>query len=499
MRGPKLWPGKNASHCSQYDLDTAKQRLKSRQPYRNTIMENFAFIATITTLILYLLLRRKSSKLKETDLLADKLERRIIELRKLTEIESAKNKQLEEQIEALRKQIVPEEEAKAAWAAFEKEKKDIELRLHELKLTEQRELKVLNEQIDCVREDINLHELGFRKRSFTYEDPKSYQDAIAALEDRISDALKSGNAACCIKNWAIEGSQKKGELMIKKMLKIAIRAFNADADAAIARVKWNNIKIMEQRIRKSEETIEKCLDEWGIVIVDTYRDMKIQELYLTHEQEEVEHRIKEEQRAIKEQMRDEEKARREAEKARLDSEREERRLQQALAKAKQEMDASHTADMTKHVMKIKELELLLAQAGDTKLRAISMSQLTKMGYVYIISNIGSFGDNVFKIGMTRRLDPMDRVWELSDASVPFDFDVHALIKCDDAPALENKLHETFSDRRLNMVNDRKEFFRVTIAEIQQIVSKEGFDVKLTELAEAREFVESEALRKQSVN
>jgi hypothetical protein len=457
-------------------------------------MEFFAFLAIVAAIVFFVLMRQKAGKLKETELLVSDQQQRVAALNKQVTAETTKSQQLEQQMDSLRKRVVPDAEAKAAWAAFERDKADIEQRIAKIRGASEQELKALKEQIEHVKDEVELQEIGFRRRTFTYEDPKSYQDAISDLEDRMAEALKSGNAARCNINWSIEGSQKQGEAMIKKLLKIAIRAFNADADAAIARVKWNNLQAMEDRIRKSEETIEKNLDKWGIVIVDTYRDMKVKELHLTYEQEEVEHRVKEEQKEIKEQMREEERARREAERARIEAEQEERKLQQAIAKAKQEMEASHTADMTKHMMKIKELELRLAQAGADKNRAISMAQLTKMGHVYIISNEGSFGTGVFKIGMTRRLDPMDRVWELSDASVPFDFDVHAMIKCDDAPALESKLHDTFSDRRLNLVNERKEFFRVTVREVQRVVSEEGFDVKLTELAEAREFRESEGIR-----
>jgi hypothetical protein len=277
-------------------------------------------------------------------------------------------------------------------------------------------------------------------------------------------------------------------------MKLALRTFNADSDAAIAKVKWNNIGTMADRVNKSEETIEKTLDKWGIVIVDSYRDLKLKELRLTFERAELDQRIKEEQKEIREQQREEEKARREAETAERVAEKEERQLAMALEKAKQEMSHAHTADMTKHLMRIKELEIQLASAGEDRQRAVSMAQLTKMGNVYIVSNVGSFGHEVLKIGMTRRMDPMDRIWELSDASVPFDFDVHGMIKTDDAPGLEAKLHQKFEDRRLNLINLRKEFFRVTIKDIQEVVTALGLDVRLTLAAEARELLESEALR-----
>jgi hypothetical protein len=146
-----------------------------------------------------------------------------------------------------------------------------------------------------------------------------------------------------------------------------------------------------------------------------------------------------------------------------------------------------------------ELEAMVAEAHAAKERAISRAQQTRSGHVYVISNIGSFGTNVYKIGMTRRLDPMDRIWELSDASVPFDFDVHAIIYTEDAPGLENELHQRFAERRINMVNQKKEFFCVSIDDIAQVVRERCGDIELTLVAEAAEFIQSEAFRRDNGN
>jgi len=124
-----------------------------------------------------------------------------------------------------------------------------------------------------------------------------------------------------------------------------------------------------------------------------------------------------------------------------------------------------------------------------------MAQQTRKGNVYIVSNIGSFGQEVFKIGMTRRLDPMDRIYELSDASVPFDFDVHAMIACDDAPALETMLHAEFDVMRINKVNYRKEFFRVPLDRVRTLLSGKGIETTFTMLADAHEYRETQALNK----
>ncbi|MGE3727310.1 MAG: GIY-YIG nuclease family protein, partial [Candidatus Sericytochromatia bacterium] len=145
--------------------------------------------------------------------------------------------------------------------------------------------------------------------------------------------------------------------------------------------------------------------------------------------------------------------------------------------------------------KLAEAEIRLHDAEEAKKRAISQAQLTKCGHVYVISNIGSFGEDVFKIGMTRRLDPMDRVKELGDASVPFPFDVHAMIYSEDAPGLENQLHKLFNESRLNRVNNRKEFFRVGLKDIEKAAHKFGATVEFTKIAEAKEYRESVAFEK----
>ena len=352
----------------------------------------------------------------------------------------------------------------------------------------------LNDQIKHLENKVELIDLGVFRREFTYKDPASYQEALKELWGKQDEMLKQKKAAVCSLSWEVRGSQKEGEQMVGNLIKLALRAFNGEADAAVARVKWNNFESMKDKILKSESAIEKMLAKWGITIADSYRNLKIKELKLTYEKAELDKQIQDEQRAIREEQKEEERALKEAEQARKKAEQEEAKIESALARAKAEMATVHTADMTKHIQKIKDLEDKLRAAEELKQRAISQAQLTKSGNVYIISNPGSFGENMFKIGMTRRLDPMDRIWELSDASVPFDFDVHGMIKTDDAPKLEAKFHKVFAAKRVNMINERKEFFNVTIAEIQEICSKEGLDVKLTLAAEAQEWWESRALR-----
>jgi hypothetical protein len=282
--------------------------------------------------------------------------------------------------------------------------------------------------------------------------------------------------------------------MTKQYSKLMLRAFNGECDSIIARVSWNNIGNMEARLAKSYESINKLGGVTQSSITKAYFDLKLAELRLEFELQEKIHAEKEEQRLIREQMREEEKAQRELEQAQKKAEDEEARYQKALDKARQEIEQATGTKLEGLTQKIVELEGLLQNAKEQKARAMSMAQMTKSGHVYIISNIGSFGENVYKIGMTRRLEPLDRVRELGDASVPFSFDVHGMVYSDNAPELENLIHKKLMDQRVNLINNRREFFRADIEQIEQLFKETGTDLVLTKLAEAREYRESISIR-----
>jgi hypothetical protein len=250
---------------------------------------------------------------------------------------------------------------------------------------------------------------------------------------------------------------------------------------------------MESRIRKAWEAINGLVGVQQCEIVPAYLDFKLKELYLVHEYQEKLQEEKEEQRRIREEMREEEIARRELERAQIEAEREETRYAEALCKARVEAERAISEKQQKMLEKVGELQRKLEEAHTNKERAIARAQMTCSGYVYIISNIGSFGEHVYKIGMTRRLDPMDRVRELGDASVPFQFDVHAIIYSEDAPGLENALHRKFHHRRVNRVNERKEFFNVTIEEIAEVVRQHDGEIAITLAAEAADYRKTLAL------
>ncbi|MEK0161888.1 DUF4041 domain-containing protein [Pseudoalteromonas piscicida] len=277
----------------------------------------------------------------------------------------------------------------------------------------------------------------------------------------------------------------------------AVDAFNGKVDTALAKVKYDNYGKIKQEI----------IDAFALVNHNgtPFKNARINQSFLDTRQEELKwavstHELRQielaEQREIKQQIREEEKARKEIEKAIKEAEKEERILQKALEKARAELATANEEQRMEFEAQLADLESKLVEAEERGQRALSMAQQTRRGHVYVISNIGSFGDNVFKIGMTRRLEPLDRVKELGDASVPFSFDIHAMIYSEDAPTLEKELHRRFERESVNKINPRKEFFKTSLAEIRQVVEQQNLsDVHWTMKAEAAEYRESLAIEK----
>jgi hypothetical protein len=387
---------------------------------------------------------------------------------------------------------------------------DLELELKEAKIQTQAKLKDLNTQyssahdqylnlkkeLSIVEENIEDMSFGLYKPHFDYATSEEYRQSLEAIRTQQKVMIRKEKAAICDKNWTVEGSVAKGTQMTKKNMKLMLRAFNGECDAAAANVAWNNISKMEARIQKVFEAVNKLGASNYISLNKEYLLLKLSELRLVHEYEEKKYQEREEQRQIKELMREEERAQREFEKAKVEAEREEFRFQKALEKARQELLTASVGQVEVLNAEIAALQTRLDEAHALKERAISQAELTRSGYVYIISNIGSFGEDVFKLGMTRRLEPMDRIRELGDASVPFGFDVHAMIYCDDAPSLECALHNYFTKRRVNLVNPRKEFFKISLEDIEAFAEERQLDLRLTKLAEAKEYRETLTTRKE---
>lgn len=348
----------------------------------------------------------------------------------------------------------------------------------------------LMHEIELLEENLEMTSYGLYQPHYEFDTSEEYKQVLDGIRKSQKEMVKNKTAVVSHTEWTVDGSKTKGRQQVNQYIRIMLRAFNGECDAAVAKVTWNNITRMEERIRRSYDAINKVGTNMRIEITDKYLNFKMNELHLTHEYEQKKYEEKEEQRRIREDMKEEERAQRELEKAQIEAEKEEQRYEKALDKARKDVEKATGDKLTKLNEQIAQLEQQLEAAHEQKERAVSRAQVTKSGYVYVISNIGSFGDDVYKIGLTRRLEPMDRVKELGDASVPFTFDVHAMIFSEDAPGLENTLHRSFNDKRVNLVNQRKEFFNVSLDDIARVVQENHSEIEFTKLAEAKEYRET---------
>ena len=339
-------------------------------------------------------------------------------------------------------------------------------------------------------EKLALAELGVYQPHFDFQASEAFKERIRSVRDRQKEMVASRTAAIGTTDWAVEGSASKGKAMMNRQMRLTLRAFNNECEAAIANTRWNNVNAMEKRILAAEKAIDKANTSLDLHLNPDYVKLKLEELYLTHEYREQLKLEREERAELARAEREEKKLLAEAEEA----EREEHKYQKLLEKARKEAEADvNNAGMRE---RIAELEALVAEAHSASERARAMAEMTKSGYVYIISNIGSFGEDIVKIGLTRRLDPDDRVRELGDASVPFSFDTHAMIYSDEAPALESALHREFAERRVNMTNNRKEFFRVSLEEVEDAVARLAPGAGFFKDREAQEWHETLARRRE---
>jgi len=275
--------------------------------------------------------------------------------------------------------------------------------------------------------------------------------------------------------------------------RFVVDAFNGRVDAILSRARHDNYGTLEQEIRDAYSLVNlNGLAFHDARILPTYLDVRLAELKWAVVVHELAKKQREEQRYLREKLRDEEEARKEYEEKMRQAAKEEELKRKAVEEAEKKFASANAEQKAQFEQELEKVRKELAEATEVKL---TIAQQTKKGHVYIISNIGSFGEGIFKIGQTRRLDPQERVDELSSASVPFEFDIHALIESENAPALEHRIHKQFLGMQVNKMNVRKEFFRVPLSELHQEIDKlkkgEDFTVKIwTDKAVATEYKDS---------
>ena len=343
---------------------------------------------------------------------------------------------------------------------------------------------------EVLYQSVNLFE-----PKYNFASSEEYKDRLEQIRNRQKEMVKDKTAVSYFKDWTVNGSLSEGRKMTNDNIKMILRCFNTDCDNAISKVKYNNVDSTQSRIQKSFDTLNKLNEINKVSLSKDYLNLKFAELWLAVEYAFKKQDEKEEQKQIRQELREQAKLQKELEEARKNIVKEQQHYSNALTKLNTQLESDLSEEQKNNLLEKKQeveeqLQKLQKSLENVDYRAANQ----KAGYVYIISNIGAFGENVYKIGMTRRLEPMDRVDELGDASVPFNFDVHAMIFSEDAPKLEAALHKAFEDKKLNMINTRREFFHVTLDEIEQVV-KENYDktVEFVKTPPAEQYRRSKAI------
>jgi hypothetical protein len=325
-----------------------------------------------------------------------------------------------------------------------------------------------------------LQEVGVYQYTSILDTSEGYSDKIAEIRSKIKERnIANGGAITAAQGWTVNGSTAEGSKMIKEFSKLMLRAYNGEVDDALRTLKPYKLDAAIDRVNKVEDSIEKLGKTMLIAIDDDYHQLRVSEIKLTADYLAMREEEKEKQKEEKLRLKEEEKAQKEFEKEREKLNKELSHHQAVLAKA----------DETGNVQAAEEAKVKIAEVQNGISGVEERAANIRTGYVYVISNIGRFGEQVLKIGLTRRLDPEERIQELSDASVPFKFDTHAIIFSVDAVSLEKQLHHELESHRVNKVNARKEFFRVTPALVKDLLERLSTDGVLTykEEAEAPEW------------
>lgn len=283
----------------------------------------------------------------------------------------------------------------------------------------------------------------YEKPTYLYETSERYAIEIKNIRERQKKLIQDKQVIIIHNDASMFDGPPIAKRILNDQIKMMVRSFNIECDSLIARVNPGNFQRTLERIDAIATGLEKSSADLRYGFNIEYVKLKYEECKLQYQFTLKKKQEQDEQRALREQMREEERARREYEKAIEEASKEEATYERLLEKAREALKEASDDERRAAELRIQQLEEELAEAQAKAQRAVSMAQQTKKGHVYIISNIGSFGEGVYKIGLTRRLDPKERVDELGDASVPFSFDIHAIIASDDAPSLENRLHKEF--------------------------------------------------------
>lgn len=336
----------------------------------------------------------------------------------------------------------------------------------------------LQEKLHPMRVQVKLEEAGFTEYDHPAKDSVELAAALRDLRKDVQMAVRSYNAVESLDDFEPPHTKSGRNKLAKDSARLALMAFNSQVDSIIEAASARNYEASLAKIFKAAEVVERQCTVTGVRIKPNYVELRARELQLAVDHLKAKQLEKELEKERKAELREQAKAERElqAERERLEKERQ--HYLNVLKTVEEIGDEAETARLKQQIIEIEK------GINDVEKREANI----RAGYVYVISNIGSFGERMVKIGMTRRLDPMDRVRELGDASVPFNFDVHALFFSDDAVSVETELHHRFADKRVNRINARREFFYATPAEVREALKDvAGNLLEFTEEPEAEQY------------
>lgn len=383
--------------------------------------------------------------------------------------------------------------------------KDLKTKKDELlKSTSAAEKELNSLKADIYSEKELVEDYGFESFPFEYSDSKQYKEAIKSARDYQKDLVKNDTACNKLFQLTFNNSVSEGTKAQNRAKRMLIRTFNGEVETIIKKVTFRNIETSRKKINKSFESLNKLNEvSNGVVISNLYLNSKLSELDLHYgkkvKEEEEKEKAAEERELLREQKRAAQEIKKELARQEKERKKKEKEIQLREDILKQITDElSIDSEAAKKARE--EIESLKKELQDIlgREQSISQAELTSAGYVYIISNVGSFGEDIYKIGLTRRLDPQQRITELSSASVPFKFGCHGMIWSMDAVNLENELHKKFNNHRVNKVNPRKEFFNVTFEDIKNAVYEIDPNIELIEDVEAEEYYQTLAIEKRQL-
>jgi hypothetical protein len=346
--------------------------------------------------------------------------------------------------------------------------------------------------VNEAKEETKLIDVGLLPPTFKFDDSESFKRIIKKHQLEKFHVIKTGKAVSAYSDWRWFGSRSDGLKMVEDYKRLLLKAFNSEFDSIRKKMRHNTIDSAMNKLRRLNEQLAKLGETTNVEISQTYFNLKADELKSWNAELVHKEKLKQERKAQQALLRQQSKQGGSDDTDELEDDIYYRKSD--LIKAQKLAQKMHGASATDMQNKILSMQKEIKKLEDKFERAVSQAQLTRAGYIYVISNIGSFGEGVVKIGMTRRLEPMDRVKELGDASVPFKFDVHTLAFVEDAPGIEKMLHRKFAQRRVNKENHRKEFFKVPANEVSETMLEMGVKSDWYFDVEAKEYRESLLMR-----